>query len=50
VGFEVEIRDLTVDSKGRVTIPKDIRERYDLEPGDEVSVGFGAEVMVDPSD
>jgi AbrB family looped-hinge helix DNA binding protein len=30
--------DRTVDEKGRITIPKAVRDRFDLEPGEEVSV------------
>lgn len=36
------IRKLSLDDRGRVTIPKDLREDLDLEEGDEV------EVAVDP--
>jgi AbrB family looped-hinge helix DNA binding protein len=35
---DTQVRSLKLDGKGRVTIPKDIRDRYDAESGDRVSV------------
>lgn len=33
-----DVRPLRIDDRGRVTIPKDIREKYGLESGDKVDI------------
>lgn len=40
---------LTVDDRGRVTLPKDVRDRLGIEPNDEVSARLTGSVLeVDP--
>ena len=42
---------VTIDSKGRIVLPKELRERLDLTPGTEVIVREqDGEVVVDPVD
>ncbi|ELY54639.1 transcription regulator [Natronococcus amylolyticus DSM 10524] len=39
----------TVDSKGRIVLPKEVRERFDIEPGTEVEVSTeDGKVVVEP--
>ncbi|MFU8870206.1 AbrB/MazE/SpoVT family DNA-binding domain-containing protein, partial [Natronococcus sp.] len=39
----------TVDSKGRIVLPKEVRERFDIEPGTEVKVSTeDGRVVVEP--
>ena len=48
-----DVRPLRIDDKGRVTIPKDIREKYGLEGGDTVDIvvtGAGKSDSVRESD
>lgn len=33
-----DVAEVTVRSKGRVTLPKDVRDRHDLDEGDRVEV------------
>lgn len=33
-----DVRPLRIDDRGRVTIPKDIREKYGLSEGDKVDI------------
>lgn len=41
--------DRRVDDKGRVTIPREIRERLGLDPGEEVTVAISdGEVVIRP--
>lgn len=47
-GDEEELR-LRVDDRGRVTIPKDVRDRLGIEPGSEVPARLSGSVLtVDP--
>lgn len=41
----------TVDSKGRITLPKRVRERLDIEPGTEVEIHEeGGRAVVEPEE
>ncbi|MFB6208484.1 MAG: AbrB/MazE/SpoVT family DNA-binding domain-containing protein [Candidatus Nanohaloarchaea archaeon] len=35
----------TIDSKGRVTVPSELRDRFGLEPGDQVSLEISGELF-----
>ncbi|EHR77872.1 AbrB family transcriptional regulator [Thermococcus litoralis DSM 5473] len=38
-----------VSSKGQIVLPKDIRERFNIKPGDEVEIlEFGREIVLVP--
>lgn len=37
------IRNLRIDDRGRVTVPKDLRDEMGLEEGDRVEVAFPSE-------
>jgi AbrB family looped-hinge helix DNA binding protein len=39
----MQLRKATITSKGQVTIPKDIRDRLNIGPGDQIDFIIGAE-------
>lgn len=42
---------MKVDSKGRIVLPKEFRERFGLDPGSEVTVGYSdGRLVVVPED
>lgn len=42
---------VTVDSKGRIVLPQDVRDRLELRPGTEVTVrNDGDRIVVEPED
>jgi len=48
--YEVsKMTTVKVSSKGQIVLPKDIRERFNIKPGDEVEIlEFGREIVLVP--